>query len=155
VSPPGGVFIETYFYQVDSLAKIEFTVQIHPGEISTAGCQPHQRLRSVAPPPCLIALAGHSQSYFVTKTNPGTFGVGHLSLPIVEQIPAGRLMNSQIVRLYDPHCDPRQSPGDDQWTCRHEPGPLSPGTRFRRSWPSAALNRQLARPTASDPPTSA
>ena len=50
---------------------------------------------------CIIALADHSQSYFVTKTNPGTFGAGHLNLPIVEQIPAGRLMNSQIVRLYD------------------------------------------------------
>ena len=33
--------------------------------------------------------------------NAGALGAGHLNLPIVEQIPAGRLMNSQIVRLYD------------------------------------------------------
>jgi hypothetical protein len=61
-----------------------------------------KRLRPGATSPsCNIALADHSQSYFVTKTNPGAFGTGHLNLPIVEQIPARRLMNSQIVRLYD------------------------------------------------------
>jgi hypothetical protein len=30
---PRDVFIETYLYQTESLANIQFTVQIHPGEI--------------------------------------------------------------------------------------------------------------------------
>ena len=30
---PGGVFIKTYFYQKESLANIQHTIQIHPGEI--------------------------------------------------------------------------------------------------------------------------
>ena len=33
VNRPGGVFIKTYFYQKESLANIQFTVQIRPGEI--------------------------------------------------------------------------------------------------------------------------
>jgi hypothetical protein len=56
---------------------------------------------SAAPLHAIIALADHSQSYFVAQMNAGAFGAGHLNLPIIEQISAGRLMNSQIVRLYD------------------------------------------------------
>ena len=33
VNRPGGVFIKTYFYQKESLANIQPTIQIHPGEI--------------------------------------------------------------------------------------------------------------------------
>jgi hypothetical protein len=33
--------------------------------------------------------------------NAGALGAGHLNLAIVEQIPAGRVMNGQIVWLYD------------------------------------------------------
>ena len=33
VNRPGGVFIKTYFYQKESLANIQHTIQIHPGEI--------------------------------------------------------------------------------------------------------------------------
>jgi hypothetical protein len=33
VNRPRDVFIETYFYQKESLANIQFTIQIHPGEI--------------------------------------------------------------------------------------------------------------------------
>ena len=33
VNRPGGVFIKTYFYEKESLANIQFTVQIRPGEI--------------------------------------------------------------------------------------------------------------------------
>jgi hypothetical protein len=48
-----------------------------------------------------LLLADHSQSYFVAQTNACAFGAGQLNLPIVERVPARRLMNSQIVRLYD------------------------------------------------------
>ena len=33
VNRPGGVFLKTYFYQKASLANIQSTIQIHPGEI--------------------------------------------------------------------------------------------------------------------------
>jgi hypothetical protein len=33
VNRPGGVFIKTYFYEKESLANIQFMIQIHPGEI--------------------------------------------------------------------------------------------------------------------------
>jgi hypothetical protein len=33
VNRAGGVFIKTYFYQKESLANIQPTIQIHPGEI--------------------------------------------------------------------------------------------------------------------------
>jgi hypothetical protein len=33
VSRPGGVFIKTYFYQKESLANFQSTMQIRPGEI--------------------------------------------------------------------------------------------------------------------------
>ena len=48
-----------------------------------------------------LALRNHPGPYFVTKTNPGAFGAGHLNLAIVEQITARRLVDGQVVRLYN------------------------------------------------------
>ena len=33
VNRPRDIFIKTYFYQKERLANIQFTIQIHPGEI--------------------------------------------------------------------------------------------------------------------------
>jgi hypothetical protein len=33
VNRPGGVFLETYFYQKESLANTQSTIQIHHGEV--------------------------------------------------------------------------------------------------------------------------
>jgi hypothetical protein len=66
----------------------------NPGSGRGFGQLPH-------PSMAIIALADHSQSYFVAKMNAGASGADHLNLSVVEQVPAGRLMNSQIMRLYD------------------------------------------------------